>query len=254
LAIDPVFWVGGFFANFSSNLEHGAGANRLISGYISMLKNDNQDGALEKTDTTAVNTAADDQSITTTGEGTTGTDDGDGSGDGKGDDDWKARALKAEAILKRNKDKPATAPAKDDSEPKDKDAEPQLPADADESAPVTKRDLHKINERKAIRTATTVSDDDKPEDRAIKQEIHDHWDEIKRFYTGRSGKNDPADIVDDILDAHAAWRRRNANKSDGGKAAVATLTRDAGARGSSPSATDVRKAPPRQKEGLANWY
>lgn len=220
-----------------------------------MLKNDNQDGALEKTDTTAVDTAADDQSTTTTGDGTTGTDDGDGSGDGKGDDDWKARALKAEAILKRKgKEKTASAPAKDESEPEDKDAEPQLPATADESAPVTKRDLHKINERKAIRTATTVSDDDKPEDRAIKQEIHDHWDEIKRFYTGRSGKNDPADIVDDILDAHAAWRRRNSNKSDGGKAAVTTLTRDAGARGSSPSATDVRKAPPRQKEGLANWY
>ena len=59
-------------------------------------------------------------------------------------------------------------------------------------------DFHKANERKAIRIATAD-----PEVKAA-------WSEIVQYYTPRSGKETPEDILEDIQDAITVFKSRNA--------------------------------------------
>jgi hypothetical protein len=123
--------------------------------------------------------------------------------------------------------------------------------------PVTHEDLYKMNERMAVRIATTPQDNDPEDVAAIKAEINDNYEEVTKFYTAKSGKNTPEDIVEDLFDAHAAWKRRNAGKgTDASKRAVSEALREGGVRGSSPSADTKAKTTKfdRPKEGLKNWY
>jgi hypothetical protein len=121
--------------------------------------------------------------------------------------------------------------------------------------PVTKADLYKMNERQAIRLATTPTATDSETDAGLKQEINDHYEEITKYYVPRSGKETVEDIVEDLKDAHAAWLRRGGRKDDANKGSSSKLTRDTGTRGTSPSSdTKGSSIPPRQKSGLANWY
>lgn len=103
----------------------------------------------------------------------------------------------------------------------------------DSSEFVRKEDVYKTNEKTAIKRATTISKDDPDEVKAIKKDLDEHWEEIKNFYTGQSGKESPEDIEEDLFDAHAVWLRRNKGKTNDGedKKAKADLSQDRGTRG-----------------------
>jgi len=75
-------------------------------------------------------------------------------------------------------------------------------------------DVEKQNEKAAIEQATVVADSDDDETKALKKEINDNWDAIVPFYTGKGGRKDPKAIREDILDAHAAWKRRFGNSKE----------------------------------------
>lgn len=108
---------------------------------------------------------------------------------------------------------------------------------------VTKKDLYKTNEKLAISQATTISKDDTDDVKAVKKDLDEHWDEIKPFYTGKSGKDTPAEIVEDLMDAHAIWKRRASGKTTKAddKGARADLSNDRGNGGRSPAAAGERR-------------
>lgn len=109
-------------------------------------------------------------------------------------------------------------------------------------APMTVGDFEKVNQKNAIREATTPRAEDSPEIAAIKKEIDENWDGVRTFYANRRGKATVADIVEDILDAHAAWKRKNgSSEGTDGTATAAELARTGRPRsGSGP----VKPAPP----------
>lgn len=122
---------------------------------------------------------------------------------------------------------------------------------------VTKKDLYKTNEKAAIKSATTISKDDSDEVKAIKADLDSHWDEIKGFYTGQSGKESPEDIVEDLMDAHAVWLRRNKGKKNDGedKDAKANLATDRGVRGGGKdSSYQARKRILPKYTKPSEWY
>ncbi len=122
---------------------------------------------------------------------------------------------------------------------------------------VTKKDFHKINEKSAIEQVTTVSDSDSDEDKQIKKDLNEHWNDIKKHYAPKSGRDRVKDIVEDIFDAHAAWKRRGGVKApDTSKEATAELARSAGKPGggkpaqtAKPSATKI----PRPTQ-MTDWF
>ncbi len=63
---------------------------------------------------------------------------------------------------------------------------------------VTKEDLYKANERKAIRIATTANPD-----------VKANWDKILPFYAPRYGRETPEDIAEAINDAYVLYRTKN---------------------------------------------
>ena len=78
---------------------------------------------------------------------------------------------------------------------------------------LTKKDFERSNQKKAIRIATTPSDTDDEATQAAKEEIEANWDQVRIHYSGRRGKDTPEDIVEDLLDAHAVWKRKNGSKA-----------------------------------------
>lgn len=73
---------------------------------------------------------------------------------------------------------------------------------------LTVGDFEKANEKNAITGITTIDKDDPEELQAIKKEIDENWERVRLFYTNRRGKKTVKDIQEDILDAHAVWKRR----------------------------------------------
>ena len=105
-------------------------------------------------------------------------------------DNYKQGLLKA-----KGKDKPKVVSKKDDKF-------------------VTQSEFYKANEKSAIETATVFTDSDTEQEKELKTELNEHWSDIMKFFSGRSGKQTPVQIVEDIKDAHAAWKRRQTKPAD----------------------------------------
>lgn len=128
----------------------------------------------------------------------------------------------------------------------------------DSTDALTKRDFHKINEKEAIEQATTILDTDSEELKEIKKDLNEHWDDIKKHYSGKSGKDRVKDIADDIFDAHAAWKRRGGGKApDNAAKTAAELARNAGKGGGGKPTSSVNEPkstlPPRPTP-MTEWY
>lgn len=142
---------------------------------------------------------------------------------------------KTVALSKKGKDEKKDLP---DKGPK---KDPVEPADGKQEF-VTKEEVRKKNEKDAIKRVETILESDDDVTKALKTEINDNWDEIKSFYTGKSGKDDVDSVYEDILDAHAAWKRRNGGKTKDGKAAAGQLAAHRGTGGTSPKANQQQPA------------
>ena len=131
----------------------------------------------------------------------------------------------------------------------------------DESKFVTKDDLYKGNERKAVKQLTVVSDGDDESTSAMKKDLKANWKEVMRFYRDVSGRDTVEDIVEDITDAYQAFRRRNPKgETDAGKEATAELSKKTGLGGKAPSGdTKTKKhilklGKKTGAEQMLNWY
>lgn len=135
--------------------------------------------------------------------------------------------------------------------------EPKQPVEDKKEEYVTVASVQKKNEKDAIVRATVVSDSDDEDTQVLKKEIDENWDSIKAFYTGKGGKDDPNAIYEDILDAHAAWKRRYGSAKDTGTKTAAELAASRGVIGSSPknkSTGERKRILPRSGSPKESWY
>ena len=122
---------------------------------------------------------------------------------------------------------------------------------------VTIASQQKKYEKEAITRATVVSDSDAEEVQDLKKEINENWDAIKGFYTGKSGKDDPNAIYEDILDAHAAWKRRYGSSKDSSTKVAGDLAAGRGTGGTSPKKPaqgERKRILPRASSPKESWY
>ena len=163
-------------------------------------------------------------------------------------------------LIKERDDYRKRAIAKDD---KDKKTPPKDEGKK-EGDFLTRSDFYKHNETVAIKMAegeTKVDPDSfgmTAEQLAeIQEDIKANFDEMKKFYSPKSGKDTSEDIFNDLLDAHAAWRRRNPKKpADADAKARAELTKQRGNRGGSPDPKDQVQRPKvfKSKVPPSEWY
>ncbi len=73
---------------------------------------------------------------------------------------------------------------------------------------IKRTDFELVNQRKAIRLATTISENDSEEVKAKKADILENWDEVRKNYSPRRGKETPEDILEDITDAFVVFNNR----------------------------------------------
>lgn len=107
--------------------------------------------------------------------------------------------------------------------------------------------FEKANERKAIRLIESSED-------STFVEINENWDEIVANYVSRRGKDTEEDILDDIMDAHAIWKRRQPTHSDS-KEAESSIMQTHGTKGTSPSSTPVKKERIiKRTQKMGDWY
>lgn len=167
----------------------------------------------------------------------------------------KQRAIAARLAKGDNKDEEAAVvvpPAK-----------VEAPAAPTQGEYLSRKDFEKSNEKKAIRLATTPSDTDDEATQAAKKEVNENWEGVRLYYTPRRGKDTPEDIAEDILDAHAAWKRKKGNKpADAHTETAREITRTPNARPSgSPQPAKVAadtdtETDPRFKQAKkpSDWY
>ena len=158
--------------------------------------------------------------------------------------DWKTEALKYKAIADR-------------LGRKSKEVSISVPVPAvkrDEF--LTKADFYKSNERKGILMATTLQENDSADIKEMKATISDKWSDISTFYTGRSGKDTPEDIAEDIYDAYVTWRRRNPSKEPSEEKDVKTeVGIDTVITGKTPPpAGSQRKSIIKKQAPMNEWY
>jgi len=117
-----------------------------------------------------------------------------------------------------------------------------------DDAPITRGDLNKANEKKAIVEAC--------KDEAVDK----NWAEIVKFYTPRRGKDSPEAIVADIQDAKTLWEK-NAKPKDGDdkgedKKSTADLAADKGkpAGKTGEGKPQERKSILSKKTPVQEWY
>lgn len=128
---------------------------------------------------------------------------------------------------------------------KDKGLETSQPSKADDGDAVKR--FEKANERRAIRTIESSEDESLVE-------INENWDEIVANYIPRRGKDTEEDILDDIMDAHAIWKRKQTVTIDT-KEAESEISQTHGTKGKSPLSQPVKKEKiikPAKKMG--DWY
>lgn len=113
-------------------------------------------------------------------------------------------------------------------------------------------------QKEAIKLVTVTDSNDDAETVALKTEINDNWDAIKAFYTGKGGKDSTEAIREDILDAHAAWKRRNGSsekKVDGTKtAADLAANRGNGGKGKDTTITTRKRILPVAGSPKTTWF
>ena len=71
-----------------------------------------------------------------------------------------------------------------------------------------KSDFELANQKKAIRMATAVSEQDTEEVKSFKTDLLENWDKARQFYTPRRGKDTAEDILEDIKDAYTVFNTR----------------------------------------------
>jgi len=165
--------------------------------------------------------------------------------------DWKGEALKYKAILDRQK-------RRENRQSITPDKKPESFSTPEDSEYITKADFYRDNQKTAIRLATTSEENDTDEVKAMKAEIDENWDSIRTFYTAHSGQGTSQDILEDIYDAHAAWKRRNPTKGgDASKHGRADIGPERGQRGSSANSGQTEQ-PKRsilgKREKPEEWY
>lgn len=119
-----------------------------------------------------------------------------------------------------------------------------------------KSDFELANQKKAIRTATVVSEQDTEEAKTFKTDLLENWDKVRQFYTPRRGKDTPEDIFEDIKDAYAVFNtRRPAKKEE--KPDIKELTETkANPTGNAPAPKAPKKELPRfnMPKQPKEWY
>lgn len=121
------------------------------------------------------------------------------------------------------------------------------------SQPSNKKDddaiqrFEKANERRVIRS---IESSDDPE----LSEINENWDDIVANYIPRRGKDTEEDILDDIQDAYAIWKRKQVSKVDT-KQAESYVAQTKGVKGNSPSPAPQKKEKLiKRSEKMGDWY
>lgn len=130
--------------------------------------------------------------------------------------------------------------------------EPSAPETKAPVAALSKEDFHKSNQKSAIKMATgergidptvaktlRLSEEEVPN---IQKEIADNWERVRLYYTPRSGKDTAEDILTDIVDAYAVWKRREGGTGEPADPAAAL-------KGTiKPGSSQVRPVPVAKKE------
>lgn len=131
-------------------------------------------------------------------------------------------------------------------------------APEDQNAPVSRKEFFLGNEKTAIAMATVPTKDDDDEAKALKAEINDNWDEVKKSYVSRHGKATAEDVYKDILDAHAVWKRtapapKTDDEDKGAKAALAQ-SQGFGGRTGKPAPGERKRVIPNVNSQPSTWY
>lgn len=131
----------------------------------------------------------------------------------------------------------------------------------DDDAPLSRKEFYKANQDKAIAIVSDEATDvpkrfEKELSAEVRKEIDANWDEVVKHYSSKSGKATPEAIVDDLLDAYAAFKRRTPPKEEGeNKNAKRKVGQDAGAGGGKPqNQSKSRDKILGQSKGMKDWY
>ncbi len=153
-----------------------------------------------------------------------------------------AEAKKYRAIARRHKAEKPKPEAKIEVKPETGDY-------------LKKSDFELANQKKAIRTATIVSENDTEEAKTLKTDLLENWDKVRQFYTPRRGKDTPEDVYEDIKDAYAVFNTRRPKKEvkpDIKELSETKIT----PTGNAPEPKSPQKQPPRFNlpKTTKEWY
>lgn len=110
---------------------------------------------------------------------------------------------------------------------------------------VKKSDQEKANERLAFQSLETSEDE-------LSEELLANKDDILAYYVPRHGRLTKEDILEDLKDAHAVWKRSAKPKAAKPEAEVAKV---AGTGGKSPTeAAPERKRVLHKSKDISEWY
>lgn len=128
------------------------------------------------------------------------------------------------------------------------------PVVSDNPQVLTKEDFYKTIEKKAKRLVTIPSDTDAEEVKQVKTDIAENWDAVFSYYVPRSGKDTEEAVVEDLMDAHTIWRKKNPAKQVENKGDELSVT--SGVVGKIKNTPTKPVSPPRFKvsQGPESWY
>ena len=138
---------------------------------------------------------------------------------------------------------------------------PKPEVKAEEVKPITgdylkKSDFELANQKKAIRLATIVSEQDTEEAKTLKTDLLENWDKVRQFYTPRRGKDTPEDVFEDIKDAYAVFNTRRPKKEVKPDIKELSETKTITPAGNAPAPKSPKKEPPRfqMPKKPTEWY
>lgn len=158
-----------------------------------------------------------------------------------------AETKKYRAIIQRHKGKK--------EEPKGEPKTPEKPEESKPSDFLKKSDFELANQKKAIRMATAVSEQEPEEAKKIKEDLLENWDKVRQFYTPRRGKDTPEDVLEDIKDAYTVFNTRRKPKEEKPDVSDLTTTKS-NPTGNAPSPKIPKKNPPNFNipKKPSEWY